>query len=66
MELDKHAVKEADRTGIEVSVNLGSDRNPGGPSITPEFAMKRLVWSEVHIQGGKRVGMTLAICLVVS
>jgi hypothetical protein len=59
MELYKHAVKEADRVGIELSVNIQSGWNPGGPSITPEFAMKKLVWSEIDIQGGKNIKIKL-------
>jgi hypothetical protein len=59
MELYKHAVKEADRIGIELSVNMGSGWNPGGPSITPEFAMKKIVWSEVDVKGGTRISIEL-------
>jgi len=59
MELYKHAVREADRVGIELSVNMGSGWNPGGPSITPEMAMKKIVWSEVDIVGGQKVSLEL-------
>jgi hypothetical protein len=59
MELYKHAVKESDRIGIELSVNMGSGWNPGGPSITPEMAMKKIVWSEVDIVGGQKIRMEL-------
>ena len=59
MELYKHAVKEADRIGIELSVNVQSGWNPGSPSITPEFAMKKIVWSEVNVTGGKKISMEL-------
>ncbi len=59
MELYKHAVKEADRLGIELSVNVQSGWNPGAPSITPEFAMKKIVWSEVDVQGGKKLSINL-------
>ncbi|HYX06254.1 MAG TPA: glycosyl hydrolase, partial [Bacteroidales bacterium] len=52
MELYKYAVKEADRLGIELSVNLGSGWNPGGPSITPENAMKKLVYADTIVSGG--------------
>ncbi len=52
MELYKHAVKEAQRIGIELSVNVQSGWNPGGPSITPEFAMKKIVFSEKEVRGG--------------
>ena len=59
MELYKHAVKEAERIGIELSVNVQSGWNPGAPSITPEWAMKKMVWSEVDVPGGKRIRMEL-------
>lgn len=59
MELYKHAVKEADRIGIELSVNIQSGWNPGGPTITPEYAMKKIVWTEVDVAGGKKIKMKL-------
>ena len=59
MELYKHAVKEADRIGIELSVNVQSGWNPGAPSITPEMAMKKIVWSEVDVIGGKTISIEL-------
>ena len=59
MVLYKHAVKEADRIGIELSVNVQSGWNPGAPSITPEFAMKKIVWSEVDVTGGNRISIAL-------
>ena len=59
MELYKHAVREADRIGIELSVNVQSGWNPGAPSITPEFAMKKIVWSEINVTGGKTINMEL-------
>lgn len=59
MELYKHAVREADRLGLELSVNLGSGWNPGGPAITPENALKKIVCSETFISGGKRIRMIL-------
>jgi hypothetical protein len=59
MELYKHAVREADRVGIELSVNVGSGWNPGGPTITPEFALKKIVWSEINITGGKKISIEL-------
>ena len=59
MELYKHAVKEADRLDIELSVNILSGWNLGGPFITPEMAMKKIVWSEVDIVGGNKVSIDL-------
>lgn len=59
MELYKHAVKEAQRLGIELSVNIQSGWNPGGPTITPELALKKIVYTETTIQGGKHIQLTL-------
>ena len=59
MELYKHAVKEAERIGIELSVNIQSGWNPGGPTITPELAMKKMVFTETNIQGGKEIQIKL-------
>lgn len=59
MELYKHAVKEAQRIGIELSVNVQSGWNPGAPSITPEFALKKIVWSEIDVTGGKMISIEL-------
>ena len=59
MELYKHAVKEADRLGIELSVNVQSGWNPGGPSITPEFALKKIVYAEMEVSGNKLIDIEL-------
>jgi hypothetical protein len=59
MELYSHAIKEAQRLGIELSVNIQSGWNPGGPTITPELALKKIVWSDTTIEGGKHIEMTL-------
>ena len=59
MELFKHTVKEADRVGIELSVNVQSGWNPGGPTITPEFALKKITWSETDITGGMDIKIRL-------
>ncbi len=59
MELYKHAVKEAERVGIELSVNVQSGWNLCSPSITPEFSMKKIVWSEVNVTGGKQINIEL-------
>ncbi len=59
MELYKHTVKEADRIGIELSVNVQSGWNPGAPTITPEFALKKITWSETDITGGSEIKIKL-------
>ncbi|MEO5682491.1 MAG: glycosyl hydrolase [Chitinophagaceae bacterium] len=60
MELYKHAVKEAQRVGIELSVNTQSGWNPGGPSITPELALKKIVYTATTVTGGKKIQTALA------
>ncbi|MDN5288111.1 MAG: glycoside hydrolase family 2 [Mucilaginibacter sp.] len=59
MELYKHAVKEAQRLGLELSVNVQSGWNPGGPTITPELALKKIVYAEVKVTGGKEITIKL-------
>ena len=50
----RHAVSMADSLGMEVAVaSCPGWSNTGGPWVKPEQAMKRLVWSEMHVQGGK-------------
>ncbi|MDP6635979.1 MAG: glycosyl hydrolase [Phycisphaerae bacterium] len=55
----KFAVKEADRLGLELSINLCSGWNAGGPWVKPAQAAKNLVWSETVVQGGKRIEIQL-------
>ena len=50
-ELFKHAIRQADRLGIEVGVNLCSGWDAGGTWVTPEHATKELVWSVTQVQG---------------
>ena len=59
MALYRHAVREADRLGIALAVNVTSGWNPGGPYITPELALKKLTWSETDVAGGHRVELEL-------
>ena len=56
----KHAVLMADSLGMEVAVaSCPGWSNTGGPWVKPEQAMKRLVWSETRVQGGKKLHITL-------
>jgi hypothetical protein len=54
----KHAVREADRCGIVLTVNLCSGWNAGGPWVTPEYAAKKLVSSRTVVKGPGRVNLT--------
>ena len=50
-ELFAFAVNEAARLGLELSLNIQSGWNLGGPLVTPEYASKMLTWSEIRISG---------------
>jgi len=41
-----HALKEADRLGLEITLNITSGWNLGGPDVKPEQASKLLTWSQ--------------------
>jgi len=58
-ELYKHAVREANRCGIALSVNLCSGWNAGGPWVTPEHAAKKLVDASTIVNGPGRVSVSL-------
>lgn len=59
VELFVHALREADRLGLELGLNIQSGWNLGGPTVTPEHAAKRVVWSETTITGGATVATPL-------
>jgi hypothetical protein len=61
LELFSHAVSEADRLGLEISINVQSGWNPGGPSVTPEHAMKKITWSEMNLQGPGTITVELPV-----
>jgi hypothetical protein len=52
--LYKHALHEADRLGLEMSLNIQSGWNLGGPMVTAEDAPKKLVWSQTRVSGGSK------------
>jgi hypothetical protein len=58
-ELYKHALREADRLGLEMSLNIQSGWNLGGPTVTADDAAKKLVWSETRAAGPARLEQTL-------
>ena len=56
----RHAVSMADSLGMEVAIaSCPGWSNTGGPWVKPEQAMKRLVWSETRVKGGKKLHITL-------
>ncbi len=50
-ELYRHALHEADRLGLEMSLNIQSGWNLGGPIVTADDAPKKLVWTERLVSG---------------
>jgi len=58
-ELFKHALREADRLGLEMSLNIQSGWNLGGPMVPAEDAPKKLVWTETQVTGGTNLSLVL-------
>ncbi|WP_160115280.1 glycosyl hydrolase [Bryocella elongata] len=54
-----HALREADRLGLEISLNIQSGWNLGGPGVKPEDASKILTWSRKDVRGGRLLELTL-------
>jgi len=53
MELFSHACREADRLGLEMNMNNDAGWcGSGGPWITPELSMLKVVWKETVVEGG--------------
>ncbi len=51
----RHAAAEADRLELEMAIFSSPGwSETGGPWVKPEQAMKKLVWSETAIEGGKQ------------
>ncbi|MEQ1820996.1 MAG: glycosyl hydrolase [Fimbriimonadaceae bacterium] len=51
-EMTVHAVKEAQRFGIELCLhNCAGWSSSGGPWVKPEYAMQVLAWSETAVKG---------------
>ncbi len=50
----KHTAQEASRLGLEFTLSAaGGWSQSGGPMVTPAEAMKKIVWSETPVVGGK-------------
>lgn len=46
-----HALKEADRLGLKLSMSIQSGWNLGGPDVKAEDATKQLTWTVVDVKG---------------
>lgn len=57
----QHAAAEAQRLGLEIGLhNTAGYSTTGGPWITEERAMQRLVWSKTAQEGGKTLSLNLS------
>jgi hypothetical protein len=60
-EMFKFAASEAGRLGLEINMNNDAGWcGSGGPWITPEQSMQKLVWTETTVHGGAPVDLALA------
>ena len=55
----RFAAAECARLGLTLEVNCGDGYVAGGPWITPALGMQRLVASQIEVDGGKPVSLTL-------
>lgn len=58
-ELYVHAMREADRLGLVMSMSIQSGWNLGGPDITPEESAKQVVFSQVQVKGQTKISQEL-------
>jgi len=59
-EIVAHALREADRLGLQLSMNMTEGFcAAGGPWITPEMSMQYVVWSETEVNGPGKVSVIL-------
>ena len=55
LELLKHTAAEADRLGLDMTIVTAAGwSETGGIWVKPHEAMKKLVWSQVQLEGGKK------------
>jgi hypothetical protein len=57
--LYQHALREADRLSLEMSLNIQSGWNLGGPMVQPDDAPKKLVWTETRVNSETNATLTL-------
>jgi hypothetical protein len=59
--LFQHVCREAARLGLEVNMyNCAGFTSSGGPWITPELSMQKIVWTEASVSGPRRAELALA------
>ena len=59
-DLVRHAVQEADRLGLPMGLHTCDGFSiAGGPWITPEKSMQKLVWTSILVEGGRNIDQDL-------
>jgi hypothetical protein len=59
-ELFAHSCQEATRLELELSLNIQSGWNLGGPTVNPQDAVKRITKTEIIVEGGQTISTTFA------
>ena len=59
-DLFRHAVSEAKRLNIEIGFNLAGGWTMMGPWVTPDNAMKKIVQTQLKVEGGRKFSGKLA------
>jgi hypothetical protein len=54
-----HAINEAEKLDLVMSLSIQSGWNLGGPDVTPEEAAKQTVVSELKVKGGRHLSLNL-------
>ncbi|MCB2408854.1 glycosyl hydrolase [Hymenobacter lucidus] len=56
----KHAMTEADRLNLKLAMHVSDGfALAGGPWITPELSMQKVVYTQTQVQGGRRISQVL-------
>lgn len=59
-ELVKYTVSEANRIGVQLGFNTCDGfTTAGGPWITPELSMQKVVWADTLVEGGRQLNVDL-------
>ncbi|WP_162340751.1 glycosyl hydrolase [Cyclobacterium salsum] len=53
------AITEADRLEMEFALTVDFGYGAGGPHITPDISIQKLVWSQTEVQGGKKLNLQI-------
>ncbi|MDR1675064.1 MAG: glycoside hydrolase family 2 [Tannerella sp.] len=60
-ELFVYTCRVADSLDMDISLNICSGWNSGGAWVTPEHAAKKIVWSEIVVDGPKQISEQLPL-----